>query len=138
MATRRTATTKAKRQKRDFVTVSNKSYGKSLIGTRIYFQGERPQNLKDDGSINFGKEILETLKKKFGKFRWIITPDVDSIETKYGTPRVRTSQHLLRMMNDENWDRSRVRRFFSIAVPLHSSTRRGPPDDDVPGKEEGK
>jgi hypothetical protein len=110
---------------KNYVAVSNPAYGKALKGTRIYFEGKRPSGLKDDGSIQFGKHILEALNKKFPKVRWIITPSEDKIESKYGVVRVKTSTALLKRMSKENWDRSRdikndiVRRFFSIAFPLH-------------------
>jgi hypothetical protein len=116
---------KAKAPKKNYVVVSNRNYGNALKGTKIYFEGKRPKGLKDDGRINLGKHILAALGKKFDKFRWIITPDTDSITTEYGIVRVRTSQDLLKRMGKENWDRSAdikndiVRRFFSIAFPLH-------------------
>ncbi len=106
-----------------FVAVANKSYGKALRGIKIYYEGKRPNGLKDDGSITFGKHILETLNAKFERVRWIITEETDTVTTEYGIVRVRTSQRLLRQMSTENWDRSRdikndiVRRFFSVAYP---------------------
>lgn len=109
----------------DYVVVSNKSYGHLLRGIRIYFEGKRPKALRDDGSITFGKHILETLRSKFDKFRWIITPNTDSITTQRGIVRFRTSEQLLRRMNSTNWERSRdikndiVRRFFSSTFPAH-------------------
>lgn len=108
-----------------YVAVSNRSYGKLLQGTRIYYEGKQPNGLRDDGSITFGKHILETLTKKFRAFRWIITADVDSISVERGVTRVRTSVQLLRRMGTENWSRSRdikndiVRRFFAGAFPDH-------------------
>ena len=42
-----------------YVAVSNPSYGTSLKGVRIYYEGGRPARLRDDGSIQFGKNILE-------------------------------------------------------------------------------
>jgi hypothetical protein len=113
----------AKAAPSDHVLVSNKSYGKALRGTPVYWEGKRPEKLQDDGSISFGKHILETLKKKFARFRWIITADTDAITTEYGIVRVRTSQRLLGRMGKENWDRSRdikndiVRRFFAVTFP---------------------
>ncbi|MCO5143141.1 MAG: DUF4263 domain-containing protein [Oligoflexia bacterium] len=116
---------KAPKVKKDHVVVSSKSYGKALKGAKIYFEGKRPSNLKDDGTIGFGKHILETLKKKYEKFRWIITQETNSITNERGIVRVRTSQQLLKRMTAENWDRSRaikndiVQRFFSLTFPAH-------------------
>ena len=123
---------KSKRKtKKNYVVVSNSSYGKALKGQRIYFEGKRPPRLSDDGRITFGKNILETLGKKFGeRFRWIITEDKDEITVKYGITYVRTSQALLNRMFSENFERSREvkndivqRRFFSaFPTVLHHAT----------------
>lgn len=106
------------------VKVTSKSYGHKLRGILIYYEGKRPKGLKKDGTIKFGKHVLETLQGRFGpKFRWIVTTDRDSIEQKYGIQRVYTSLRLLSRMDAELWDRTRdikndiVRRFFSIAYP---------------------
>ena len=106
------------------VTVTSKSYGKKLRGIQIYYEGKRPPGLKKDGTIKFGKHVLEALQAHFGpKFRWIVTADTDAISREYGIFRVRTSIKLLARMDKELWDRSRdikndiVQRFFSIAYP---------------------
>lgn len=114
-----------KKQPEKFIAITSKSYGKALRGVRVYYEGKRPNGLKDDGSIQFGKHILETLGKKFKRFRWIVTQETDSVSKGYGITRVRTSQKLLSRMSKENWDRSRdikhdiVRRFFASAYPAH-------------------
>jgi hypothetical protein len=127
-----------KKPKKNYVVVSNSSYGKSLKGLRIYFEGKRPTRLSDDGRITFGKNILETLGKKFGeRFRWIITEEKDEITVKYGITYVRTSQALLNRMFGENFERSRevkneiVQRRFFYAFPMHFTTP--PPSAYVPG-----
>jgi hypothetical protein len=108
---------------RDYVVVSNRGYGNTLKGTRIYFEGRKPKPLREDGGIKLGKHILETLTRKFPKFRWIITLNTDSIQTERGIVRVRTSQTLLKKMSQEEWDRGRdikndiVRRFFAVVFP---------------------
>lgn len=108
-----------------YVTVTNKGYGAKLKGIKIYYEGKKPGGLAKDGSIRFGKHILELLKRRFEeKFRLIITADVDSIKREYGINRVRISLTLLNKMNQELWDRTRdikndiIKRFFSIAFPL--------------------
>jgi hypothetical protein len=112
-----------KRKPRSYVVVSNRGYGAALKGTRIYFEGPKPRSLREDGSIKLGKHILEMLKSKFPKFRWIITLSTDSIRTVRNIVRVRTSQRLLRRMSQEEWDRGRdikndiVRRFFATTFP---------------------
>jgi hypothetical protein len=131
------ATTKSKTPKR-YVVVSNSSYGKALKGQRIYFEGKKPDRLAGDGRTPFGKNILEILRKRFGaKFRWIITPETDSIEVKYGRIYVRTSQPLLKRMFAENFERSRevkndiVERRFYSAFPSYFRTP--PPAVYTPG-----
>lgn len=129
---------KAKKAKKNYVVVSNSSYGKALKGLRIYFEGKRPTRLSDDGRITFGKNILETLGKKFGeRFRWIITEEKEEITVKYGITYVRTSQALLNRMFGENFARSRevkneiVQRRFFYAFPMHFTTP--PPSAYLPG-----
>jgi hypothetical protein len=114
-----------KRVPRNYVVVTSRFYGKDLQGIRIYFEGKKPSTLRTDGTIKLGKHILETLRSKFNKFRWIITPSEDSIKIERNIVRVRTSQRMLRRMSKEEWDRGRdikndiVRRFFAIAFPGH-------------------
>jgi hypothetical protein len=121
-----------------YVVVSSSSYGKALKGQRIYYEGKKPTRLADDGRITFGKNILETLKKRFGsKFRWIITEKTDAIEEKYGISNVRTSQQMLNRMYGDNFERSRevkneiVQRRFFVAFPTYFTT--APPSAYVPG-----
>jgi hypothetical protein len=108
-----------------YVVVTSKSYGAKLKGIKIYYEGKKPKGLAKDGSIRFGKHILELLRRRFGeKFRLIVTVDADSIKQEYGIHRVRISIRLLERMNKELWDRTRdikndiIKRFFSIAFPL--------------------
>lgn len=121
-----------------YVVVSSSSYGKALKGQRIYYEGKRPTRLGDDGRITFGKNILETLRKRFGsKVRWIITEKVDAIDEKYGIANVRTSQQMLNRMFSENFERSRevkieiVQRRFFAAFPTYFTT--APPSAYSPG-----
>jgi Domain of unknown function (DUF4263) len=122
-----------------YVTVSNPSYGGALKGQRIYYQGnKKPRGLGKDGRISFGKNVLETLRKRFGvKFRWIITTDVDTIEEQHGFTNVRTSQRMLNRMYSESFDRNAevkndiVQRRFFAAYPSYFTTP--PPAVYVPG-----
>ena len=133
----KTAKTKPKPVK-NYVVVSNTSYGKALKGQRIYFDGKKPSRLGDDGRITFGKNMLEILGKKFGeRFRWTITEEIDEIVVRYGITHIRTSKRLLDRMFGENFERSREvkneiiqRRFFN-AFPSHFTTP--PPSAYVPG-----
>lgn len=118
---------KAPTPKAKFVVVTSRSYGSALKGTKIYYEGKKPKALKKDGTIPFGKHILEALKRKFGneKFRWVITQTQDSITTERNIVRVRTSQQTLKRMSSSLWGRTRdikndtVSSFFSIVYPLH-------------------
>lgn len=120
MANRRRASAR-----KDYVVVTNRQYGAALRGTRIYFEGKRPPGLGPDGRMNMGKHVLEFLTSAFERFRWIITPDTDSVTTERGITRVRTSKRLLDRMNREFYDRTKdikhdiVRRFFTASFPDH-------------------
>ena len=111
--------------KKNYVIVNNKSYGYSLKGIKIYFEGKKPKSLSKDGKINFGKHILEILRNRFRgeKFQWIITEETDSITIERKIYRVRTSQKTLKRINSELWDRTRdikndiVSNAFSIIYP---------------------
>src|SRR5437016_3644265 len=87
-----------------YVVVSNKSYGKNLKGLKIYFEGKQPKPLRKDGSISFGKNILELLKKNFNKFHWILTENTDEIKLENGIYRVRTSVKTLQKMHGLSYD----------------------------------
>jgi hypothetical protein len=121
-----------------YVTVSNPSYGQGLKGVRIYYEGEKPTSLRDDGRISFGKNILETLRKHFGNsVRWIISISEDSIEEHPQGVWVRTSRAMLKRMYSENFERSRdvkneiVQRRFFTAFPSYFKT--APPSPYYPG-----
>lgn len=128
--------TKARRKSKvaKFVVVTSRGYGNALKGTRIYFEGKKPKSLRKDGTIQFGKHILEALNRKFGKgqFRWTITPEIDSITTERGILRVRTSLKTLGRMGKSLWSRTSdlkndtVSNFFSIVYPSHFTTSAAP------------
>ena len=117
-----------------FVTVISRSYGNALKGTKVYYEGKKPKGLKKDGTISFGKHILEALKRKFGdkKFRWIITQGQDFITIERNIVRVRTSQRTLSRMGASLWDRGRdikndiVASSFSIVYPSHFTKKEMP------------
>lgn len=112
------------KQQEHFVKVTGKNYGKALRGIKIYFEGRKPKQLKKDGTIQFGKHVLELLQRRFGKkVRWVITLNMDQISKEYGIWRVRTSQRFLSSIFKEYLSRSRdikndiVLRFFSTTFP---------------------
>jgi len=118
--------TSSKSKPRKYVTVTNKAYGNALKGTKIYWEGKRPRGLKDDGRLGFGKNMLEHLIKRFGKkFRWILTPDIDSITVERGIVRVRLATPILSKMTSEGFTRTRdikndiISRTLSTIYPLH-------------------
>src|ERR1039457_4880708 len=83
-----------------YVVVTSKSYGAKLKGVKIYYEGKKPKGLAKDGSFQFGKHILEHLRRRFGeKFRLIVTVETDSITQEYGIYRVRISALLLGRMS---------------------------------------
>ena len=121
-----------------YVLVSNKSYGNALKGKRIYYEGERPQRLREDGSIQFGKNMLEALGKKFrGRFRWILTEKTDSITQNNDMMDVRTSIALLGRMSSEKFERDRdvkndiIQRKLYMTFPDHFTDP--PPAPYLPG-----
>ena len=65
--------TRVKRRRRNFIPVTNKSYGNRFKGFKIYYEGVRPKLLKDDGSFRTGKTILESLSSKFKRFEIILS-----------------------------------------------------------------
>lgn len=110
----------------NYVVVKNKSYGHLLKGVKIYYEGKkRPKRLGKDGSINFGKNILELLGVHFKKFRWIITADKDEIIEQRKIFRVRTSQKTLGRMYSDQFSRNRdikndiIRHRFSAIYPSY-------------------
>jgi hypothetical protein len=114
----------AKKKVEKFVTVTNvRSYGNNLKGVKIYYEGKKPKGLKADGTISFGKAILELLKKTFTKYQWIITEDKDEITETYGITRFRTSIKTLAAMQKQSYDRGRdikqdiIKKTFSIVYP---------------------
>ncbi len=132
--------TKKSRVKKNYVIVANKGYGKKLLGTKIYFEGKKPKQFKKDGSIRFGKNILEIINVQFKdkKFRWIVTNKEDSIKSERGIYRIRTSTHLLDKMNSEMYDRNRdikndiIKSQFAIVYPGYFDSNAAPVY--VPGK----
>lgn len=110
------------------MTVNNRSYGKNLNGTKIYFEGKRPKQLKDDGTITFGKHILEHLQDKFDDdFKLILTKEENSIKKVRRVYHIRISTKLLSGMGSELWDRNRdikndiIRHYFAINFPTYFS-----------------
>ena len=82
---------KETKPQKGYVSIKNKSYGKKLQGIKVYYEDGYPNLLKKDGSIKFGKNILEILEDTYPKFKWILTKDTDSIKLSHGIHKVRTS-----------------------------------------------
>jgi hypothetical protein len=106
-----------------YIVVTNKSYGNKLKGTKIYFEGKQPKSLRKDGSISFGKNILELLLKNYKKFHWIITVDTNEITRVNGIFRIRTSVKTIQKMYSLSYDRARdvkidiIKKTFSVIYP---------------------
>lgn len=97
-----------KKKVEKYIAVTNvRSYGNNLKGVKIYYEGKKPKGLKADGTISFGKNILELLKKSFPKYQWILTEDKNEIIESYGITRVRTSIKTLTGMQKQSYDRGR-------------------------------
>lgn len=69
------------------IEVTNRSYGKKLIGKKVSFEGyelitdefgTRPKFVKKDGSFTIGKNILESLDRTLKKFKLVITKEKKS------------------------------------------------------------
>ena len=126
MAATKTSKKASEKLPSKFVVVSNGSYGNALKGQNIYYEGERPRALKDDGRIGFGKHLFEQLRRRFGKrIRWIISEEVDSIYQSYGITYVNTSLAFLARLNKESFARTRdikndiLARSLSATFPEH-------------------
>lgn len=97
-----------KLKKKDYITITNKQmYGNVWLGTKIYFEGQKPKGLGKDGKLIFGKHILEILKRKFSNFRLIVTPETDSIALERKIYKLRISQKTFTAMYKEYMERSR-------------------------------
>jgi hypothetical protein len=90
-----------------FIKISNKSYGKSLQGTKIYYKGKKPKLLKADGSFQFGKNIIESISVKFKKFHIILISGKSKIEKSGQTYRFFISTVDLQKMSSILFGRSR-------------------------------
>lgn len=79
---------KTKQNKKKFIesVITNKFYGKALLGKIVHFEGykEVPKFVKKDGSFSLGKHLFENLAKKFKKFDFIITNKQKSKVEKKG------------------------------------------------------
>lgn len=98
---------KVLKSKLNYIIVNSRSYGNNLKGTKVYYEGKQPGSLKKDGSISFGKNILELLNANFDKFHWILTTDTDEIKKQYGIYKVKTSLRTIKKMYAQSYDRSR-------------------------------
>lgn len=91
--------------------IKNKTYGKALVGTKIYYRGygnKRPRFLKDNGQgFAGGKHLLETLNKKFKRYDLILTPKTDGITTTGNKKAVQISERTLNRINAIVRDRTR-------------------------------
>lgn len=108
---------------RNFVVVSSRSYGNNLKDIKIYFEGKKPTGLKADGTISFGKNILELLKTNFARFQWILTENNNEIKVEYGITKVRTSVKTIQKMYNLSLDRTKdikqdiIKKTFSVIYP---------------------
>lgn len=102
--------------------IKNKTYGKALVNTKIFYRGfgnKRPKFLKDKGQgFAGGKHLLETLAKKFKRFELILTPKTDSISSNRGKGSVQISERTLNRINAIVRDRTRDVRLDAAAQIL--------------------
>lgn len=117
---------KAPAKQLKYIAVSSKNYGNALKGVKVYYEGAKPNNLRDDGTFRFGKNILEALKKKFAsKFKLILTTETNTITKNGSIFEVRISSKMLASMNTETINRTRdvkndiIQQQFSISFPTH-------------------
>lgn len=90
-----------------FVKVKNRSYGKKLKGIKIFFKGDRPKQLKADGSFQFGKNIIETVAAKHKKYQIVLINDMSRVEKVGQTYRFFISISDLQQMNSVLYGRNR-------------------------------
>lgn len=109
--------------KDSFVPITNRFYGNALKGIKIHYEGEKPKFLNPDGSMAFGKDILELLKRTYTKFECTITKDTDEIKKTYGIERIRISQKTMQVLFNELRSRTKDTKtdilddIFSIKFP---------------------
>lgn len=105
--------------------IKNKTYGKALVGTKIYYRGygnKRPKFLKDKGQgFAGGKHLLETLNKKFKRYDLILTPKSDGISSAGNKKVVQISERTLNRINSIVRDRTRDVR-LDAAVQILAAT----------------
>ncbi|HZP70038.1 MAG TPA: Shedu immune nuclease family protein [Pseudolabrys sp.] len=91
-------------------TIRNKTYGQALVGTTVYYRGfpEKPRFLKPKGQgFPGGKHLLETLGKKYRKFKLILHPTKDEIKRNGSRVDVIVSVRTLRKIDGVVRSRSR-------------------------------
>lgn len=93
--------------KLNYVVVSAKSYGSRLHGIKIYYENERPRKLREDGSIIFGKILLELFTEKLSPFQWIITDDIDEIKQLKSKYVIKTSLKTINRMYSRTFGKTR-------------------------------
>lgn len=81
MAKKKAKKTPAK-PKLGFVKITRKGYGNKLLGKKIYFEGARPKFLKDDGTFQMGKNLMDFLLAKYKTVRLIITKKKSRLEKR--------------------------------------------------------
>lgn len=105
--------------------IKNKTYGKALVGTKIYYRGfgnRRPKFLKDNGQgFAGGKHLLETLSKKYKRFELILTPKTDDIRAAGSKKTVQISERTLNRINAIVRDRTRDVRLDAASQILAST-----------------
>lgn len=84
---------------RKHVIIANKGYGQKWQGFKIYYTGNRPKIIRDDGVFTSCKTMLETLAGKFKKFELILTESKSVIRTKGATVQVFLSLTDVRQLN---------------------------------------
>lgn len=108
-----------------FKKINNKSYGNKLKGFKIYYKGAKPKLLKDDGSFQFGKNIVEVLSSKFKKFQIILYNGKSKIEKSGQVYRFFISTSDLRIMQSMLIGRNRdlkqrvIAKKFAEIFPKH-------------------
>ncbi len=106
-------------------TIKNKTYGKALLGTRIYYRGygnKRPKFLKDNGQgFSGGKHLLEILNKKFKRYDLILTPKKDDIRSAGPKKIIQISERTLNRINGIVRDRTRDVRLDAASQILAST-----------------
>src|SRR5687768_17485698 len=111
--------------KRNYIKITSKGYGKRWLNTKIWYIGNRPKLIQDDGRFTSGKNILEALAARFKKFELIIWDRKSKILKRGNLFQVYLALYELKAMNSALINRKKdvtqraIGKTFSVQFPKY-------------------